>query len=118
VQAPAIAAVPQQQAQPQQQARELQQQQPQQEQQEPESPPPNNRPNEENRTPTSLLRRILVLAGAVPMTPEEEAHALAQLVDMFPQYDRSDLMRELRQRGSPEAVAESILMGTFSGVPR
>jgi hypothetical protein len=58
------------------------------------------------------------LAGAIPMSPEEEARALAQLVDMFPQYDRSDLLRELRERGSSEAVAEAILMGIFAGVPR
>jgi hypothetical protein len=67
---------------------------------------------------TSFLRRLLVLAGAIPMSPEEEAAALAQLVDMFPQYDRSDLLRELRERGSAEAVTEAILVGVFSGVPR
>jgi len=67
---------------------------------------------------TSFLRRLLQVAGAIPMSPEEEARALAQLVDMFPQYDRSDLLRELRDRGSAEAVAEAILMGIFSGVPR
>lgn len=67
---------------------------------------------------TSFLRRLLVLAGAVPMSPEEEARALAQLVDMFPQYERSDLLRELRARGSAEAVAEAVLVGVFSGVPR
>ena len=58
------------------------------------------------------------MAGAIPMSPEEEARALAHLVDMFPQYDRSDLLRELRERGSAEAVVECILMGIFSGVPR
>lgn len=67
---------------------------------------------------TSWLRRVLVMAGALPMSPEEEAAALEQLVDMFPQYDRADLLRELRERSSSEAVAESILSGTFSGVPR
>lgn len=67
----------------------------------------------------SFLRRFLILAGAIPMSPEEEARALAQLVDMFPQYERSHLLRELRERGSAEAVAEAILMGLFtSGVPR
>jgi hypothetical protein len=66
----------------------------------------------------SFLRRFLVLAGAIPMSPEEEARAIAQLVDMFPQYDRGDLLREVRARGSAEAVAEAILMGIFSGVPR
>lgn len=77
----------------------------QQEQQQPESPP-------------SFFRRLLVLMGAIPMSPEEEAHALAQLVDVFPQFDRSDLLRELRARGSAEAVAEAVLMGVFSGVAR
>jgi hypothetical protein len=78
-------------------------------------PPP---PRQRQQQQPSFLRRILVLAGAIPMSPEEEARALAQLVDMFPQYDRSDLLRELRDRGSAEAVAEAILMGVFSGVPR
>ena len=66
----------------------------------------------------SFLRRFLVMAGVIPMSPEEEARAIEQLVDMFPQYNRSDLLRELRQRGSAEAVAEAILLGVFSGVPR
>ena len=52
------------------------------------------------------------------MSPEEEAMALEQLVDMFPQYDRADLLRELRSRRSAEAVAGSILLGIFSGIPR
>jgi hypothetical protein len=52
------------------------------------------------------------------MSPEEEARALEQLVDMFPQYDRSDLLTELRERGSAEAVVEAVFMGIFSGVPR
>ena len=52
------------------------------------------------------------------MTPAEEAVAIEQLVDMFPQYDRSDLLRELRQRGSLEGVTESILTGVFTGIPR
>eukprot|EP00957_Ditylum_brightwellii_P105853 8072487-Ditylum_brightwellii.AAC.1 len=51
------------------------------------------------------------------MSPEEEAAAIAQLVDMFPQYQRADLLRELRDRGSPEAVVEAVLTGVFSGVP-
>lgn len=59
----------------------------------------------------SFFRRFLVLAGAIPMSPEEEARALGQLTDMFPQYDRSDLLRELRARGSAEAVAEAVLIG-------
>ena len=72
----------------------------------------------EQQQPQSFLRRFLVLAGAIPMSPEEEARALAQLVDMFPQYDRSDLLRELRERGSAEAVVEAVLIGVFSGVAR
>lgn len=52
------------------------------------------------------------------MTPEEESAALTLLVDMFPQYDRSDLLRELRDRGSAEAVVDSILLGSFSGFAR
>lgn len=55
---------------------------------------------------------------SVPMSPEEEAAALEQLVDMFPQYDRADLLAELRSRRSAEAVAESILLGIFPGIPR
>ena len=66
----------------------------------------------------SFWRRLFVLAGAIPMSPEEEAMALEQLVDMFPQYDRADLSRELRARGSAEAVVESVFLGIFSGTPR
>jgi len=66
----------------------------------------------------SFWRRLLILVGAIPMSPEEEAAALEQLVEMFPQYDRADLLRELRTRRSAEAVAESILLGLFSGIPR
>jgi alkanesulfonate monooxygenase SsuD/methylene tetrahydromethanopterin reductase-like flavin-dependent oxidoreductase (luciferase family) len=67
----------------------------------------------------SLLRQLLTLAGGiVPLSPEEEAGALDQLVDMFPQYDRADLLRALRRVGSPERVAESILAGNFAAVPR
>jgi hypothetical protein len=67
---------------------------------------------------TSWFRRLLLWSGAVPMTPAEEAVAAEQLVDMFPQYDRADLVRELRTRGSTEGVAEAILTGVFTGVPR
>jgi hypothetical protein len=81
-------------------------------------PPARPVQEQEQAEEPSFLRRLLVLAGAIPMSAEEEARALAQLVDMFPQYDRSDLLRELRDRGSAEAVAEAILMGVFSGVPR
>ena len=66
----------------------------------------------------SLLRRFLVLAGAIPMSPEEEAAAMEQLVDMFPQYDRADLLRGLRERGSAEGVAEDVLSGGFAAIPR
>jgi Ring finger domain len=67
----------------------------------------------------SLLRQLLTLAGGiVPLSPEEEAGALDQLVDMFPQYDRADLLRALRRVGSPERVAESILAGNFAALPR
>jgi len=72
--------------------------------------------HQENELP--FLRRVLMLTGLMPMSPEEEARALGQLVDMFPQYDRSDLATELRDRGSIEAVTEAILMGIFRGVPR
>jgi hypothetical protein len=78
-----------------------------------------DRQQREQEDRQSFLRRLLVLAGAVvPLTPEQEAIALEQLVDMFPQYDRSDLLRELRLFGSAERVAESILSGSFSGVAR
>jgi len=66
----------------------------------------------------SFFRRLLIMAGAIPMSAEETAMYLDQLVDMFPQYDRADLLRELRMRGSSEAVVEAVLMGVFSGVPR
>ena len=70
------------------------------------------------RQEQSFFRRLLLLAGAVNMTPEEEAVAMEQLVDMFPQYNRADLLRELRIRRSTEDVAESVLLGVFTGVPR
>ena len=70
------------------------------------------------REQPSLLRRLLILTGFVPMSPAEEASALEQLVDMFPQYDRADLLRELRFRGSPEGVVEAVLAGVFHGVAR
>ena len=52
------------------------------------------------------------------MSAEEEASVLEQLVDMFPQFDRADLLRELRNRGSAEGVVETVLMGAFQGVQR
>lgn len=64
----------------------------------------------------SMLRRFLTLSGAVPMSEEEENIAVAQLLDMFPQYARADLLRELRAHGSTEDVVESILGGSFTGV--
>lgn len=66
----------------------------------------------------SFWRHLLLLLGFVHMTPEEEASALEQLTEMFPQYDRADLLRELRMRRSTESVAESILLGLFQGTPR
>jgi len=69
-------------------------------------------------TEQSLFQRLLLLTGAVPMSAEQEIVALTQLVDMFPQYDRVDLLRELHDRGSPEGVVEAVLAGAFSGVPR
>ena len=66
----------------------------------------------------SFWRRLFILAGVIPMTPEEEAIAVDQLTDMFPQYDRADLIRELRVRGSTEAVVESVFLGLFTGTPR
>jgi hypothetical protein len=75
-----------------------------------------NEPHQQQQQ--SLIRRFLVLVGAIPMSPEEEAAAMEQLVDMFPQYDRSDMMRDLRERRSSEAVAEAILAGSFAALPR
>lgn len=72
----------------------------------------------EQRREPSFWRRLLLVAGAIPMSPEEEATAIAQLVDMFPQFDRADLLRELRDRGSSEAVVEAVLTGLFTGVAR
>ena len=66
---------------------------------------------------TPLWRRFLVLAGVLPMSPEEEAAALEQLTDMFPQYALSDLRSELRRLGSAEAVVEAVLTGVFVGIP-
>jgi hypothetical protein len=76
------------------------------------------RPHQQQQQQPSLIRRLLVLAGAIPMSPEEEAAALEQLVDMFPQYDRADLLRGLRERGSAEGVAEDVLSGGFAAIPR
>ena len=78
----------------------------------------NNTAGDHNNPETSWIRRLLLMAGVVPMSPAEEATAIEHLVDMFPQYDRSDLLRELRQRGSIEGVTEAILTGLFTGISR
>lgn len=65
-----------------------------------------------------VLQRLFGFAFGPPLTPEEEEAAVVQLQEMFPQYERDDLVRELRRRGSIEQVAESILLGFFSGIPR
>ena len=57
----------------------------------------------------SLLRRLLLVSGVVAMTPEEERAELERLVDTFPQYERQDLLFELRRRGSADGVARAIL---------
>lgn len=62
----------------------------------------------------SIWRRLLTLTGVMPMSPEEELQVLNLLVEMFPQLDRNELLTELRERGSAEAVAESILGGNFN----
>jgi HRD ubiquitin ligase complex, ER membrane component len=64
----------------------------------------------------SMLRRFLTFSGAMPMSEEEENISVAQLSDMFPQYARADLLRELRAHGSTEDVVESILGGAFTGI--
>jgi hypothetical protein len=84
----------------------------------PSSAPDLNGPLAANQRSGPLLHRLLGIVFAPPMTPEEEDAALAQLVEMFPQYERDDLRRELRSRNSIEQVAESILLGAFSGLPR
>lgn len=66
----------------------------------------------------SFLRRILLVSGLVPMSAEEEAVILDQLMDMFPLYERADLLHELRRLRSSEAVVESILGGRFAGIAR
>jgi len=101
---------------PQQQIPDLQQNvgQLQENEEQPQPPPQHPQPQPE----LSFLRRLLAFAGAAPMSPEEEALAILQLVDMFPQYDRADLLRELRDRGSTTRVVEAVLSGSFSGIAR
>lgn len=67
----------------------------------------------------SWLRRFFVAAGIVPhtLTPQEEVEALEHLSEMFPQYDRAELLYCLRRRGSAEAAARMILDGIFLGIP-
>ncbi|KAL9188398.1 LOW QUALITY PROTEIN: hypothetical protein ACHAXT_006776 [Thalassiosira profunda] len=81
----------------------------------PPQPPQEQQPQQRE---ASFWRRLFILLGAIPMSPEEEASALQHLTEMFPQYDRADLLRELRSRRSAEAVAEAIILGIFSGIPR
>mmetsp|Transcript_7440 Transcript_7440/g.8613 ORF Transcript_7440/g.8613 Transcript_7440/m.8613 type:complete len:558 (+) Transcript_7440:1-1674(+) len=80
--------------------------------------PANDLNNNNHQVHSSIFRRLLQLGGILPLSPQEETMALEQLVDMFPQYDRADLLRNLRDRGSAEMVVESVLMGTFRGMPR
>ena len=69
--------------------------------------------------PQSSWRQLwTVLRGTGSLTADEERQAMAQLVDMFPQYDRNDILQELRRRRSADGVVESILLGLFSGQPR
>lgn len=82
-----------------------------QQQQEQEQPAVANDNNEEG---PSFWRRLMLLVGLAQISPEEEAIAIMQLVEVFPQYDRAELLRELRYYGSAESVTESILNGEFT----
>ena len=74
----------------------------------------NNDQVEEQLEPQlSFIRRLMMLTRPIPMSPEEEARALNQLIDMFPRRTRNNLRTELRHRGSIEAVTEAILMDDF-----
>eukprot|EP00541_Cyclophora_tenuis_P003900 CAMPEP_0116558274 /NCGR_PEP_ID=MMETSP0397-20121206/9721_1 /TAXON_ID=216820 /ORGANISM="Cyclophora tenuis, Strain ECT3854" /LENGTH=262 /DNA_ID=CAMNT_0004083857 /DNA_START=10 /DNA_END=798 /DNA_ORIENTATION=- len=75
-------------------------------------------PGQQEQPQSSWRQLWTVLWGTSSLTPEEEREALTQLVDMFPQYDREDLLRELRVRRSPDGVVQSILLGVFNGQPR
>jgi Ring finger domain/CUE domain len=74
----------------------------------PPTPEPPAEPPEAPPEAPSRWRRLL-LFGTVPLSPAEEQAALEQLGDMFPQYERGELRRTLRDRGSLEAVVESLL---------
>eukprot|EP00592_Proboscia_alata_P023732 CAMPEP_0194414036 /NCGR_PEP_ID=MMETSP0176-20130528/12596_1 /TAXON_ID=216777 /ORGANISM="Proboscia alata, Strain PI-D3" /LENGTH=1081 /DNA_ID=CAMNT_0039217711 /DNA_START=153 /DNA_END=3398 /DNA_ORIENTATION=+ len=65
----------------------------------------------------SFARRFFQRIGIISLSPEEEAVALEQLVEMFPQFDRSNLLRCLRERGSADRVVSSYLVESFRGVP-
>jgi len=83
------------------------------------NPPNNNNNNGAINMPNqSNWRRFLLGIGMLQLSPEEQAAAVSQLVDMFPQYHRVDLLQELRERGTMESVVESILLGTFTGIAR
>lgn len=73
--------------------------------------------DENGHTRVNFFQRVMLFMGYIPMSPEAEARALTQLVDVFPQYDRGDLSRELRNRGSLEAVTEAILIGAVPLIP-
>lgn len=64
------------------------------------------------------LRHVLLMIGAISMNRAEEQTALETLQELFPQYERNDLLRSLRDRGSVEGVTDSIALGTFVGQPR
>ena len=67
------------------------------------------------REESSWRRLRTLFFGAATLSPQQEQEALSQLVDMFPQYAREDLLRELRLRRSADGVVESILLGVFVG---
>lgn len=58
----------------------------------------------------SILRRILLVSGLVPMSAEEEATALDQLMVMFPHYERAGLLHELRRSRSSEGGDDVLIV--------
>ena len=80
----------------------------------------NNNHNNNNRNQQSFSLQMLssIRRLIMPMPPEEEARILTSLVDMYPQYDRADLLRELRSRGSVELVVDAIEQGALAGRAR